>query len=133
MPTTRLPLYTRPAGLFGLLFPPTCVLCGAPGDDDLDLCWGCRQELPDLGPACVRCALPLPALPSAPTDTDGPLCGPCRRKPPPFARAPCRVSLRTARAGTGGRTQVRRPAQHAAADGPIAGGVIGGVGSVARG
>jgi ComF family protein len=87
MPTMRLPLYTRPAGLFGLLFPPTCVLCGAPGDDHLDLCRGCRQELPDLGPACVRCALPLPALPSAPTDTDGPLCGPCRRKPPPFARA----------------------------------------------
>lgn len=71
--------------LADLIFPPTCILCGAPGDDGLDLCTGCRAELPVMGLACVRCAEPLPN--AVLTGTAGPLCGPCRRKPPPFTRA----------------------------------------------
>ena len=69
-----------------LIFPPTCLLCGAAGDDGLDICRGCRADLPALGVACVCCALPLPdaVLPSA--GDGGPVCGGCRRKPPPFER-----------------------------------------------
>ncbi len=61
------------------LLPPTCVLCGGAGDDGLDLCAGCRAELPGIGPCCGRCALPLP-----PGRVDGALCGRCQRHPPPF-------------------------------------------------
>jgi ComF family protein len=64
-----------------LIYPPTCVLCGAPGDDGLDLCLGCHQELPVIGPCCPRCALPLPASATAPY---GP-CGACQQRPPPFS------------------------------------------------
>jgi ComF family protein len=60
-------------------YPPTCVLCGAPGWNKLDLCQGCFADLPALAPACGRCALPLPA--GAP---DGLLCGECQRQPPAF-------------------------------------------------
>lgn len=72
-----------------LVFPPTCILCGAPGDDGCDLCAGCAAELPVLGLACVRCALPLPASVTAGQGDagDGPLCGRCQRKPPAFERA----------------------------------------------
>jgi ComF family protein len=70
-----------------LIFPPTCILCGAAGDSGLDLCAGCRAELPRIGIACIRCAQPLPeAVLATPMDTGGPLCGPCRRRPPPFVR-----------------------------------------------
>lgn len=62
-----------------LLMPPTCVLCGATGDRGLDLCAGCRVELPGIAPCCGRCALPLP-----PGRTDGGLCGRCQLHPPPF-------------------------------------------------
>jgi len=61
------------------LFPPTCVLCGAPGLRDMDLCPGCHADLPVNRHACVRCAKPLPA--QAPS---GSLCGACQRRPPPF-------------------------------------------------
>jgi ComF family protein len=75
------------ARLADLIFPPTCILCGAPGDDGLDLCTGCRADLPLLRVACMRCAQPLPeAVLATPVETGGPLCGPCRRRPPPFAR-----------------------------------------------
>jgi ComF family protein len=75
--------------LLDLPFPPTCILCGAPAETGRDLCAGCAAELPVLGLACVRCALPLPAAAVAGSsdDSDGPLCGGCRRKPPPFLRA----------------------------------------------
>lgn len=62
------------------IYPPTCVLCGAPGDDGLDLCRGCRADLPYNRHACPRCAIPLPAGQSA-----GTRCGPCQRRAPPFA------------------------------------------------
>jgi ComF family protein len=68
------------AGLLDRLFPPTCVLCGAPGDGVLDLCRGCHADLPHNRHACPRCAIPLPEGQAA-----GTLCGPCQRRPPPFA------------------------------------------------
>jgi len=67
------------------IYPPTCVLCGAPGDDGLDLCAGCRGDLPMIGACCPRCALPLPAPAAGP-------CGACQRHPPPFAV--CRAAFR---------------------------------------
>lgn len=62
-----------------LLYPPRCVLCGGPGDAGIDLCRGCRDELPRNGPACPRCGSPL-AIAGVP-------CGPCTRRPPPFTRS----------------------------------------------
>lgn len=47
-------------GALSLCYPPTCVLCGAPGWGALDLCHGCWADLPALGACCRRCALPLP-------------------------------------------------------------------------
>jgi ComF family protein len=61
------------------LLPPRCLLCGAPGSDDLDLCADCAAELPRNRLCCARCALPLPA-PAA-------LCGQCQRHPPPWHAA----------------------------------------------
>jgi len=60
------------------LLPRTCLLCGAAGDDDLDLCAACRCDLPWLTAACPRCAEPLPVAA---------LCGPCQLHPPPFRAA----------------------------------------------
>ena len=65
--------------LINVLYPPTCVLCGAPGADGMDLCCSCRADLPHNPSRCRRCALPLP--PSAPPG--GP-CGVCQRNPPAF-------------------------------------------------
>lgn len=59
------------------LLAPTCVLCGAPGADGLDLCAGCLGDLPMNLVACPRCARPLPM------PTDGIICGACLRHPPP--------------------------------------------------
>lgn len=66
-------------GLQTGLFPPTCLLCGAPGAADLDLCPGCRAELPYNHQACNRCANPLP-------NTSGlsSTCGDCLRAPSTF-------------------------------------------------
>ena len=64
------------------LFPPTCLLCGAPGSaSGRDLCAGCADDLPRNLDACPRCALPFDGpLPS------GVLCGRCQRRPPLFDR-----------------------------------------------
>jgi ComF family protein len=62
-------------------FSPTCVLCGAAGVNDMDLCPGCLGDLPRNTHACARCALPLPA--SAPENS---MCGACQRHPPLFDR-----------------------------------------------
>jgi ComF family protein len=60
-----------------LQFHPTiCLVCGAPGESDRDLCAACRADLPWLGTACPRCALPSPA--AAP-------CPACQRRSPPQA------------------------------------------------
>ncbi len=45
---------------YGLL-PPTCLLCGAAGAGNRDLCAGCGADLPRNLPACPGCALPLAA------------------------------------------------------------------------
>lgn len=73
--------------LLQLLYPPTCILCGAPGRSDMDLCAGCFDELPWNQHHCEHCALPLPiALP------EGILCGQCQRHPPIYAL--CRTAFR---------------------------------------
>jgi ComF family protein len=65
-----------------MVYPSTCLLCGAPGEKGIDLCTHCRNDLPrNLNP-CRQCALPLPA--EAPANA---LCGECSKKPPPFERS----------------------------------------------
>lgn len=76
-----------PSKALELVFPPTCVLCGAPGDLGRDICAGCLADLPRLGLGCARCALPLPEVLAG--DRIAPealLCGGCRHNPPPFER-----------------------------------------------
>ncbi len=73
--------------LLQLIYPSTCILCGAPGRPDMDLCTGCFEGLPWNRHHCPRCALPLPA-----TQPPGLLCGPCQNKPPPFTL--CRTAFR---------------------------------------
>lgn len=63
-----------------LFFPPTCLICGQPGDNDLDICNPCHAGLPRNSSSCHCCALPLPS--SIASDL---LCGNCARKPPPFS------------------------------------------------
>lgn len=59
------------------LYPPTCLLCDAPGHDGLDLCAGCAASLPYAEHACRRCGRELPA--AAPEYLP---CGRCQKKPP---------------------------------------------------
>jgi ComF family protein len=61
--------------IFNLLLPPTCILCGDPARQEIDLCKACQQELPWLTQMCERCALPL---------TNATTCGACLYQPPPF-------------------------------------------------
>ncbi len=74
--TTR--LLRRLVSSFRLL-PARCVLCGAVGLPDLDLCAGCEADLPRNDHACASCALPLAHA--------APACGACLRKPPPYVAA----------------------------------------------
>lgn len=60
------------------LYPPTCLLCGDPGDTGHDLCTLCAATLPYLRVSCPRCARPL---------FETVLCEDCRRHPPAFDRA----------------------------------------------
>jgi ComF family protein len=78
---------TPTAGIVSLMFPPTCVLCGAPGCRGRDLCAGCAADLPTNRDCCPRCALPLDR-PLPP----GSVCGVCARRPPPYDR--CIAALR---------------------------------------
>ena len=59
------------------VFPTRCLLCGARGSGDRDLCDGCAADLPRNRVCCSRCALPL-KLAAA-------LCGECLKREPPFA------------------------------------------------
>jgi ComF family protein len=55
-----------------------CMVCGERGQDGRDLCRACHAALPWQGPACLRCALPLP----------GPgVCGACLQDAPPLTEA----------------------------------------------
>lgn len=67
------------------LFPPLCLLCGAPGAGGIDLCPACLSALPWNVAACLRCAAPLP-LPSSPACRGGAphVCGQCLNHAPPF-------------------------------------------------
>ena len=56
------------------VLPLRCLLCGAAGANQLDLCADCAAELPRNRCCCARCALPL-AVPAA-------LCGECQRHTP---------------------------------------------------
>ncbi len=64
-----------------IIYPHTCLLCGAAADTGLDLCTGCRDDLPYIHNPCPRCGLPLPAQPKP-----GSPCGRCQHTPPPFDR-----------------------------------------------
>ena len=66
------------AGLDALLRP-RCLLCGAPGDDGLELCAACAAEWPRNDRCCAHCALPL--------ETPAPSCGRCQRRAPPWHAA----------------------------------------------
>lgn len=61
------------------LIPATCLLCGARAPGPLDVCAGCLADLPWLGPACPRCAMPAAVQSPVP-------CGRCLAGPPPFRR-----------------------------------------------
>ena len=76
-----------PSSILDTLFPPTCLLCGAPGSRDLDLCDGCVEGLPWNRHCCARCALPFDGA-----ELDGALCGACQRRAPPYER--CFAALR---------------------------------------
>lgn len=67
--------------LWSRLYPAECVLCASPGMDDLDICTGCRRDLPWSRHACPRCALPLPA------GSGIVQCADCQQNPPPYDRA----------------------------------------------
>lgn len=63
-------------------FPARCALCGASGLTRLEICRGCRDDLPWQRRACERCGERLPGADGA----AAPVCGRCRRRPPPFDR-----------------------------------------------
>ena len=58
----------RLAAPLAWLFALRCLVCGEPGANGRDLCASCHSALPWEGPACLRCALPLP---------QAGLCGDC--------------------------------------------------------
>jgi ComF family protein len=62
------------------LLPPTCLLCGAPGESERDLCAGCHADLPLNSQACQQCGIPLRY---ASTEL---ICGECQQQPPAFDR-----------------------------------------------
>jgi len=66
--------------LLDAVLPQTCALCGLPSGRALPLCPPCAAELPTNDEACMRCAVPLPAL------GPGRVCGACQKHPPPFDR-----------------------------------------------
>ncbi|MEO6154891.1 MAG: ComF family protein [Thermomonas sp.] len=57
------------------LFALHCMVCGEAGQDGRDLCRACHAALPWQGPACLRCALPLPSPGT---------CGGCLQHLPPL-------------------------------------------------
>jgi ComF family protein len=61
------------------LLPSRCLLCGAHGERDRDICDACAAEMPRNRSCCARCALPL-AQQTA-------LCGACIRHMPPWTAA----------------------------------------------
>lgn len=64
------------------VYPNICLICGAKGEQGLNLCLGCYSDLPWNTICCHQCALPL-------TSTNKQLfqCGECLQQPPPFDRS----------------------------------------------
>jgi len=58
------------------LFPPVCLLCRLPGQNNMDICAACQADLALLGSSCNRCAEPLAQSHS--------LCGRCQQSLPMF-------------------------------------------------
>ena len=56
-----------------------CILCGAKGQQQLDLCSPCSNDLPWLTHHCPRCALPL-----SESAASGSECGQCQQTPPSY-------------------------------------------------
>jgi len=67
--------------MLSAVYAPICVLCGAPGQPELDLCPGCYADLPEITRPCPRCGLPLPEA-LAP----GTPCGACQQRAPTYDR-----------------------------------------------
>ena len=67
-----------PAAPLQWLFALRCLVCGEPGANARDLCTACHAALPWQGPACLRCALPIP---------QSGVCGTCLLHPPPLGEA----------------------------------------------
>lgn len=67
------------ARLQAALLPWRCQLCGAPGQDGIDLCHACDADLPRNRSCCARCALPLAHAAE--------LRGECQRRLPPWDAA----------------------------------------------
>lgn len=61
------------------LLPPTCILCGNPGFNSLDICETCHVRLPRNNVCCYRCAEIFASPILAPT-----LCGRCLTEIPAF-------------------------------------------------
>lgn len=67
----------------GVLFPPSCVLCGGFGQPPVfDLCAACAADLPRNHAACRRCAVPLSIAAGGEA-----ICGDCLLHPRHFDRA----------------------------------------------
>ena len=73
-------LYKWLSSIQCLLYPPTCLLCQAPGIRDLDICKACVTALPRIHHFCTRCALPLPS-------NSADVCGNCQQKLPYYDTA----------------------------------------------
>lgn len=58
--------------LYSNILPIPCRLCGTHGQQHA-LCAACIEDLPTLGPACPRCAMPI---------STSQLCGQCLNSPP---------------------------------------------------
>lgn len=61
------------------LFPPTCLLCGAPGIQTKDLCQACHDSMPKNDYCCFRCGESVETL-----HESSYLCGKCLKQPPAF-------------------------------------------------
>lgn len=68
----------RDAAPWSWLFALRCLVCRESGAHGRDLCAACNAAMPWRGPACLRCALPLPRLGT---------CGGCLQRPSPLAEA----------------------------------------------
>ncbi|MFQ5659604.1 MAG: ComF family protein [Gammaproteobacteria bacterium] len=64
--------------LLATITPATCLLCDARTDTGRPLCTTCREDLPAITDACIRCGRPL---------QENGVCAACLRNPPLFDHA----------------------------------------------